>query len=121
MELSDVERVMIGLLVGNTPQRRPADMRMAVRVLELLEITESMIIDLDGMAVSALAESQEHEGIEVELSPDEAKFIVKVMVQNGNFGGRMLRLLIPLWERLYPNWEELAVEGEPEGRGRRGR
>ncbi len=121
MNLSGFERAMIGILIGNTPQRRPADMKMAVHILELLDVTEEMITKLDGVPFSTLTNSGEHAGIDAELSADEAKFVARVMITNGNFGGRMLRLLIPLWERLYVNWEDLAPDGGPERRGRPGR
>lgn len=118
MELSGFERAMIGLLLGNTPQRRPAGMKMAVALLDRLEMTEEMITRLDGVPLLTLLSSEKHEGIDAELSADEGKFIAKVMITNGNFGGRMLRYLMPLWERLYPKWEELAADAGPERRRR---
>lgn len=113
MEFSGFERAMTGIVVGNTPQPEPAGMHMAVRVLDVLEITEEMIVGLDGVVFSSIVDDEKYEGIEAELTPDEKKFIARLMVRNGGFGGRMLRLLIPLWERLYPNWEELAAAEQP--------
>lgn len=121
MGFSGFERLIIGIVVGNTPQRsRPADMKMAVQVLDRLEITESMIANLDGTPFHTIVSSEEHQGIDIDVSVDEAKFIVKTLLRNGNFGGRMLRLIIPLYERLYPKWEELAVDDQPRRRGRPG-
>jgi len=80
-------------------------------------VTEEMMASLDGLGLSALVIQGGPGPVEVELTSDETKFITKVMVNHGQFGGRVLRLLIPLWERLYANWEELA----PEPSGERGR
>ena len=118
MEFTGFERAMMGLVVGNTPQPLPAGMHMAVRLLEVLEITEEMIVGLDGVVFSSIVGNEKYKGIETDLTPDEKKFVTKLMVRNGGFGGRMLRLLIPLWERLYANWEELALDGPAKRPGR---
>lgn len=119
MGFSGFERSIIGVVVGNTPQPdRPSDMKMAVQVLDLLEITAEMVANLNGVPFLSIVSSDKYEGIEVDVTPDQAKFIVRTLLHNGNFGGLMLREVIPMYERLYPKWEELAPDTPSRQRGR---
>lgn len=112
MQFDKFELAMIALVVGQVPQKKPADMKMAVTVLDSLDISAEETSKYAGRPMNEIMALSGEEPADVKLTADECKFVAKTMVTtavaNPQFGGNMLRLMIPLWEKLYPKWEELA-------------
>ena len=108
MEVTRFQGVMMAIFVGNIPQKKPADMLMAVRIFEKIPLEASEVAAYNGKPWEVLMPLVGKEPVEIELSPDEAKFVAKLMVDNASFGAKILGLLIPMWEQLYPKWEEFG-------------
>ena len=108
MKLDLFERAMIAIVVGSIPQREPKKMRLAVRALDAVD-SEGITEEHDGQSVAYFLGLCGEDPVEIEMPPEEQKFIVETMLQN-DWAGRMLRPLVGLWDRLYPQWEELPVQ-----------
>jgi hypothetical protein len=108
---------MMAIFVGNTPQNRPSDMLTSVRIYDKIGLSEEEVAQHDGRPLAELLSAKDV--IQIDLDAQEAKFVARIMVENGNFGARRLKHLIPLWERLYTKWEEFGQERP--GRERRQR
>lgn len=108
MEVNRFQAMVMAIFVGNIPQKKPAGMLMAVRIFGKIPLEAAEIDACDGKPWATLLPLVNEAPVEIELSPDESKFMTKLMVDNVNFGGRVLSLLIPLWEELYPKWEEFG-------------
>ena len=107
MQFDKFEAFMMATFVGNVPQKKPSGMYMAVRIYSKLGFSDQELVEHDRQPLLELRQLfLKEEPVEIELDAEEAKFVAKTMVENANFGAKVLQWLIPLWERLYPKWEE---------------
>lgn len=100
--------------VGGTPKQ----WRLAINLLERLNMEDEAVAECEG---KPLIELHGKEEAEFTFTPDEAQFMVKMLilqrvrtaaggwsVQPKGWVGGQLVYLIPLYDKLYPQWEQIT-------------
>lgn len=99
----------------------PKAWRCAINVIEKLDLTEDQLTASIGKSLDELHGQEE---TTFAFTPDEAKFIVQQLIlqwerepatatwklANRPWVGRELAYLVPLWDKLYRQWEEITPQ-----------
>lgn len=111
MTLNLFEQFIISAVVGNRGQDKPAHMRLAVNVLDKIDLPIGEIEKLNRVSPHILASRDEDK--EVSFTSEESKFIVRTlrfMPKGNEWVGEQLTRLLPLWDRMYPEWVDLKED-----------
>ena len=112
IELDELQRYMINEVLGTLGWIDPLRMRLAYQILDEVDMPLSLVEKCrnDPIGLHFRENIEEHS-----FTDEQSKFLVDVTLNHQKWSGFFLREWIPIWNALYPEWEELQREiEEPE-------